>query len=203
MLERDDIDLVSTVFHELLHATIAQSDNDSAEDNTFNESLGTFVGRQATLQYHRDRFPDTPERIQAATERFEDADRFGQFALELFDELDAFYNSDITPQEKTAGREAVFQAARDRFELDVLPLMHDPERYEGVRNLPTNNAYVLLLARYNLELNVFADVFTTTGESWPMALQVFRLAATHDGSPFDYLRQWVQDRQPAASIPQQ
>ncbi len=191
MLERDDIELVDTVIHELLHATIGRPDDNSAGDNVFDESLATFVGRTGALHYYRNRYADQPERVEEAAQRFEDTDRFSRFVLELFAELDAFYGSDLTSEEKISGREAIFQAARDRFESDWRPLMHDPGRFEFVSNLPTNNAYLLLVQRYNLNLDVFAEVFGLTGERWGVALEVYRQAAYGEGDPFLYLQQWI------------
>jgi len=185
MLEHSEISLTETVFHELLHSTIWRPD-----DVPFNESLATFVGRTAALEYLTDRYPQQPELAQLAIERFEDADRFDDFLLTLFDELASFYSADQPSEVKIAGREAVYQAGRDRFVAEVQPLMNDPDRYEWVRNLPTNNAWMLGARRYSLDLEVFQDVFAATGDDWSASLQLFHAAAAAS-DPYAHLKTWL------------
>jgi len=69
MLNRSDISLANTVFHELLHGNVWRPN-----DVSFNESLATFFGRTGAAKYVADRFPDQPELIEDAVETFEDRD---------------------------------------------------------------------------------------------------------------------------------
>jgi predicted aminopeptidase len=185
MLQRGDISLVETVFHELLHNTVWRPG-----DVTFSESLATFVGRTAALEYIRARFPDSPEFESSAVAQFQDSDRYVAFIFELQNDLTDFYNSDRTTEEKLAGREAIFQAARDRFVSDVQPLMNAPESYDWVADLPTNNAWILANFRYNLDLDVFEQVYETTNRSWSRTIALFtEAAATPD--PKAFLRNWL------------
>lgn len=183
MLDRDDVNLVETVMHELLHSTIWR-----ANDTPFNESLATFVGRRGAEAYFADRFPDQDGFIEGAREQFEDIDWFTAFMLELVDDLDEYYHSGLTSSKRIAGRESVIRDAGKRFERDVLPLMNHPEPYTWVADqLPVNNAWYLGIRRYNLDLDVFDRVFEATGRDWSASLAVFREAA-NQSAPFDFLR---------------
>ena len=186
MLERSEINLAETVFHELLHSTIWR-----ANDTSFNESLATFYGRTGAVGYFTDRHPHEPERVQRALDRFEDVDRYSDFILTLYNELDAFYCSGLSTMEKISGREAIYQAGRDRFVAEVQPAMHRPESFEWVRNMPANNARLLGVRRYNLDLEVFEQVFAATGEDWLKARDLFRSAA-NASEPYAYLRAWLE-----------
>jgi len=186
MLKRSEINLVDVVFHELLHSTVWR-----AGDTTFNESLATFVGRTAAIEFLSDRHPDDPELIQTAVEHFEDTDRFHDFMLSLFSELDAHYASDLSSEGKIAGREAIYRTGRDRFADEVQPLMNNPDRYDWVQNVPTNNAYMLGIRRYNLDLEVFEHVFAATGGDWAESLELFRSAADRS-APYDFLQDWLE-----------
>jgi predicted aminopeptidase len=188
MLERSDISLANTVFHELLHGTIWRPSAVS-----FNESLATFFGRRGVVSYFADRYPDRPDLIEEALETFEDSDRFADFMLTLFEALNAFYESDLSSEDKIAGREAVYQAGRDRFAAEVQPLMHHPERYDWVASLPANNAYMMGVRRYNLDLDVFEEVLAATGSDWHASVAVFRAAAAQS-DPYAYLREWLRSR---------
>jgi predicted aminopeptidase len=181
MLDRSEISLADTVFHELLHSTIWR-----ANDTSFNESLATFVGRTAAVRYITDRYPDRPELVREAMDLFEDGDRYSDAMLALFNDLDSFYSSGLSSEARIAGREAIYQAGRDRFAAEVQPLMNRPERYDWVRSIPTNNAWMMGIRRYNLDLDVFERVFAATGEDWPASMELFR-ASARTADPYAFL----------------
>ncbi len=193
MLERSEVNLADTVFHELLHSTIWRPN-----DTTFNESLATFVGRTGAVRYFAERHSDRPELVREAIETFEDTDRYSDFALSLFNELDVFYSSDLSSAAKIAGREAIYEAGRERFAAEVQPLMNRPERYDWIAQLPANNAWMLSIRRYNLDLDVFEQVFAVAGEDWAAVLRLFQ-AAAGDSNPYAYLRAWLESPDSAVS----
>jgi len=185
MLKRDDITIVEIVIHELLHETVFKSG-----DTTFNESLATFVGRTGSVDYFRRERPDAPDIAATAIANAQDTDRYNTFIFDLYSELDAFYASDMTSQQKIAGREQIFQSARDRFTAKVLPLMNSPQRFDWVADLPTNNAWMLANYRYNLDLDVFQKIHDATGGDWELSLGVFRQAARAN-DPWSFMNAWL------------
>lgn len=185
MLRRSDSAILETVFHELLHSTIWRMN-----DTSFNESLATFYGRTGAISYIGDRFPDDPDRLREANEGFEDVDRITAFLLELYQELDAFYSTDLSYDEKVAGREGIYQSARERYVAEVEPLMYRPDAFSWLAELPPNNAFLLGVRRYNLDVDLFARVWAATGQNWPAANSTF-LIAVEQSEPYEYLRQWV------------
>ena len=187
MLNRDDVALVDVVIHELLHNTVYRP-----SDTDFNESLATFVGRTGAIQYIRDRHPDNTDAIEFAVKRYEDNDRYVDFIFDFQNDLIDYYNSDMSSEDKIANRETVFQSARDDFAADVQPLMNTPENYDWVQNLPTNNAWMLGNYRYNLDLDLFADVFTAAGNDWPTAIAVYK-SATLEPDPKAFLRTYIEN----------
>jgi predicted aminopeptidase len=189
MLQRGVLSLAETVIHELLHNTIWRTDA-----TTFNESLATFVGRTGAVQFLREEFGDDSGWPEVATAYYADLDAVNAFLLELYHELDAYYAQPLSAAEKIAGREAVYQAGRERFVDEVLPTLNYPDVFAGYAELPTNNAWMLGHYRYNLDLAVFEAVYKAVGEDWPAALNVFRAAAAAPDDPFDYLRAWLAER---------
>ena len=172
MLRRSIPSLADTVFHELLHATIwRQGDTD------FSESLATFVGRAAAREFLTIYYgPDSAEVAQAVRES-EDLDKVNAFLNSLRDEVELFYASEPSPLKVITDREAIFSAARSRFDLEVMPTMHEPERYRTYANLAYNNAFLLVNVRYNSSQDLFAEVHQATGGSWPDTLLAFNQAA--------------------------
>jgi predicted aminopeptidase len=185
MLARPEESLIDTVIHELLHATILRPN-----DTAFNESLATFVGRTGAAEFLERRYADEPQRRDAALARFADSDRYSTFILELYNELDTFYRSDLSFDAKVLGRNDVYQTGRDRFAAEVLPLMNLPDNYAWVANLPANNAFMLGVRRYNLDLVLFDGVYQAVGRDWRSALAVYREAArAADG--YAFMRAWL------------
>ncbi|MHC4798962.1 MAG: aminopeptidase [Planctomycetota bacterium] len=73
ILDRDLVSLLDTVFHELLHNTIF-----NPEDIVFDESLATFVGRTASVEFIKSEFGEDSDLADQARRSFEDVDRFNQ-----------------------------------------------------------------------------------------------------------------------------
>ncbi len=188
MLDRNALSIVETICHELLHRTVWHPDN-----TTFNESLATWVGQTGAVQFFQERYPDLPEAAQTAIDWYDDLARYNAFIFSLYHDLRQFYAQNMPWKDKVAGREAVYQAGRDRFVREVLPLMHRPDSFAGVADLPTNNAWILGNVRYNQDLDVFEAVHVATGRSWPESIRLFR-AAANAGDPYRYLRDWLANR---------
>lgn len=189
MLRRGTVSLVETVIHELLHNTVWRADA-----TVFNESLATFVGRQGAVEFLRAELGDGSGWPQQALDYYADTDQVNVFLAKLYDDLQAYYAQPLSSAEKIAGREAVFQAARDRFASEVAPTLKAPDAFKAYGSLPTNNAWVLAHHRYNLDLAVFAAVYDAAAHQWPAALDVFQAAAAAAGDPFEYLRNWLTER---------
>jgi predicted aminopeptidase len=186
MLRRNDLSLVETVIHELLHNTVWRPNN-----TTFNESLATFVGRQGAVDFLVANYGEDSGWPDIARDYYADQDAINVFLRQLYADLDAYYAQSLSSSEKVAGREAVFQAARDRFAADIQPTLNYPDVFGSYATLPTNNAWVLANYRYNLDLELMRSIHAATGEDWAATLDVFRAAATSSGDPFAYLRDWL------------
>jgi predicted aminopeptidase len=189
MLRRNTLSAVEVIFHELLHNTIWR-----AGAEVFNESLATFVGRTAAVEFLLAEFGEDSGWGAVGVAYYGDSDAVNEFLLRLYDELAAYYARPLSAEEKIAGREAVYQAGRDRFVNEVLPTLYYPEVFGAYAELPTNNAWMRANYRYHVDLAVFEDVFAALGGDWPAALEVFRSAARSASDPFDYLRNWLAER---------
>jgi predicted aminopeptidase len=185
MLAREDTALVDTIVHEILHNTVWRSG-----DVIFNENLATFFGRTGAINYFEDREGLDSDRADFARMRYEDIDQYNEFMVALYDELDEFYQSDLTRDERVKGREAIFQAARDRFMADIHTTLNMPDQWAWIVDLPTNNAWLLANQRYNFELDRFQQVHEINGGDWSASLAVFRQAASADNWQ-SFLDNWL------------
>ena len=189
MLRRHTLSAVETIFHELLHNTIWR-----AGAPVFNESLATFVGRTAAVEFLLAEFGEDSGWGEVGAAYYGDSDAVNAFLLELYDELAAYYAGPLSAEEKIAGREVVYQAGRGRFVDEVLPTLNYPDAFGGYAELPTNNAWMRANYRYHLDLAVFDDVFAALGGDWPAVLEVFRSAARSASDPFEHLHNWLAER---------
>jgi predicted aminopeptidase len=183
MLERGIPSLADTVIHELTHNTIY-----TATDTTYDESLATFVGRTAGVEFLQSEFGADAAIIQDAREGYEDNDRLNAFLQDLITRLNTIYNNgDLSTTDRLVQRSQEFESARQRFASDVLPLMHNQVGYQAYTTFQYNNAYLLLNVRYNNGMDAFQGVYDLVGHDWAQALRAYSdAAATND--PLGYLR---------------
>ncbi len=177
MLNRDIGSLVDTVLHELTHNTISK-----LADTNFNETVATFVGRTAAVDFLALEFGADSPIVRQTRENTEDSDRLNAFLRELYDELNVLYGSDASSEEKIARRTDVIRAAQERYLADVLPQMHDPDTFRVYGTLGINNAFLLLNVRYNDGLDVFGGIHELTGRQWGQTLSLFSQAAAQADS---------------------
>jgi predicted aminopeptidase len=182
LLDGDLVSLFDTLFHELLHNTIFKQG-----DTTFNESLANYVGRTAAVEFIKVEFGEDSPLVKEANRTFADMDRFNEFIQELIEEVNVVYNSDMSYDDKLMAREDIFEAARNRFAEQVLPLMNNPVEYERYTTLKYNNAFLLINMRYNSDQEVYAGIFEMVGGDWSQALTIFSQAAAKE-NPVEYLR---------------
>lgn len=194
MLKRDEIDLATLVFHELTHRTVGRADDGTDLDSRYNESVATFVGRRAALQYFEARDGLGSQRAAEAASRYADDDIVTEFMQDFAGRLGAMYDSDLTVDEKLVCKSVLFADARSSFTSQIAPMLQFPDRYGLLNDMPDNNAFVLLYQRYNEQQALFNDVFEATGRQWGTTLGVFQQAAATTGDPFEYLAAWLSER---------
>jgi len=143
LLRYDDIELVTTIIHELSHNHLFVPGH-----IRFNESFATFVGRAGAMKFFcgLNGGPQTPDCV-TAIHRMDDSGNFSSFLAGFVSQLEEIYAStSITLEEKIQAREDLLSRERERFA--------DPRRSEGLPliagfvNRPVNNAIILARMRY-------------------------------------------------------
>jgi predicted aminopeptidase len=181
--------LADTVVHELTHNTIFRMN-----DSVFNESVANFVGHKGSLDYLKLNFGEDSDVYKQAVEELEDQDRVNDFLAGVYQELNSFYSrTELSSEEKILQREDVFQLSREKFNVDVLPFLHDNETYSYYGELPTNNAWILLNRRYNSDNDLFEQVFNAAGKNLAQTVLILKEASKADDAEA-YLRQWLGDQ---------
>jgi predicted aminopeptidase len=174
-LAGDEVALVNLVFHELYHGTFYAK---GAHATPFNESLATFVGHRAAIDFFAAR-PDDAAPAERARQSWADERRFATFVQTLAARLRTLYEAS---DEATAltGREALFVAAQDEFKT----LTFHGTRFERFDDVRLNNAVLLQSILYTTDLDVFEAITAASGGLRP-ALDVIEKAAEDDAEdPF-------------------
>ncbi|HSK81366.1 MAG TPA: aminopeptidase [Thermoanaerobaculia bacterium] len=148
-LDGDQVDLASTVIHEIAHNTLWVPG-----EAEFNESFANFVGLKGAEAFFASRGDREASRLAAAT--FRDEKRLGAFYASLARNLEALYAAGLSGPELEARRQEIFGRARKT--LSGLQLeVYSPEKL-GKREM--NNATVIAQRIYRTDLESFERVLS-------------------------------------------
>ena len=157
MLDGDDDELSSTIFHELAHQLIYVKG-----DTTFNESFATFVQTEGLRQWRQSR--GSPVRDDRAQELRDD---FTRLVLDLRKRLQALYASGVDETAMAAGKQREIAAFRVRYRQWQQREQPPTERFAAWVAQPINNARLLPFGLYDQWAPAFAVLFQRAGRRWP------------------------------------
>jgi len=153
MLRREPGELLETILHELVHATVYVRDHVD-----FNESVARFIGEEASVAFY-----DRAGQIERARQRrleIRDARRVDAELVRLTDEVAELYETHEAGAARDQTRLELGQRARDR--ILALPLESiDPSRLAG--SLRMNDACVALTGTYSFELERYRELLEQLG----------------------------------------
>lgn len=158
MLTYGQLGLVDLILHELAHGVLY-----FRGQVEFNESFASFVGKQGSFSYLRERAGPGVPTVEDAEHRYRDQDRHQAFMLDLYARLDQVYIKDSPPEEKQAAKEAILAAAPGEYA--ALPF--ESAAYQGRALEPLNNAHLMSYRRYHSGEAGFRDLLDAVGGSWP------------------------------------
>jgi predicted aminopeptidase len=150
MLRQEPGQLVETILHELVHATVYLKSHAN-----FNESIASFIGEEGSALFYENRHQ--PEHAHRRRLEIEDARRVNAALLRFRDEVSALYAA----QDSGTGRDEIRRNLEERARKRVrnLPLVtRDPNRLASV--LRMNDACLALTGTYAAELERYAALFS-------------------------------------------
>ena len=194
-LGADEAEAVATVIHELSHNHLFVPGR-----VRFNESFANFVGRAGAAEFFCTREGGGPDTVKChrAQARWRDIQRFSGFLDGFLAELDAVYgDAHRSAEEKVRDREAVFEAARDRFRDELRPSL-ESLGFGSFLTVELNNATVLARLRYYHRLGDFQRLMEESG-GLTQAIEVLARGVGRVDDPFDLLP--GPDREGSATLP--
>jgi predicted aminopeptidase len=151
VMERDTMELVATVIHELAHNTLYVK-----SQTAFNESFASFVGYRGAEAFFRSRRDSLDARRAAA--RWLDERTLDVLYAELARRLDSAYAAAPQGPALERTRTTVFGWARAQL---AGPVGQQLKTYDWrwFTRAPLNNAVVIAQRLYRMNLNLFEEVY--------------------------------------------
>jgi predicted aminopeptidase len=165
MLRYKDFDLVDTIIHETVHATLfikAEAD--------FNERLAVFLGNKgAELFYLKEEGADSPTLLRVKDESADDKLFSAWLGPELKD-LEKWYNEMPESERTEEKRTQRLARLQENFKRDLLPKLKG-DGYSKFTQVTMNNARLLVYRTYMQDLEDFEKLFQKTGRNFKAFLE--------------------------------
>jgi len=173
MVRLGDYELVQTVLHELVHATVFVH-----EDADFNESFATFFSQEAMLQFET--------HFQVAThfeERLETSRRFDQKLSRFREQVIGLYRENRSPLDRKRERNEL----EERFRKSLVGSFLSNE---GIRDLRLNDACLALARTYSSDFVRFSSILSRLKGDLRVLLRL-AIEAEDSDEPLKYMETLV------------
>ena len=158
MLAYRDHQLVNTIIHETVHATIyIKSEAD------FNERLATFIGNKGAEAFYRAKEGPEGKTLAKMAEENRDDRVFSEFIGRELSSLERWYDERKSTSIPEAVRTERLGELKERFRKDVRPKMSSVDSYKTFETAELNNARLLTYRLYYENLDDFEAVFQKLG----------------------------------------
>jgi predicted aminopeptidase len=165
MLRYKDYDLVNTIIHETVHATLYIK-----HEADFNERMAVFLGnRGAEMFYLQDEGPNSPTLKTVKNENADDK-VFSVWMSGKLKTLEAWYESLPKSQQIDELRQKQFTQLQEDFKKELLPKLKT-DSYKKFQDAKLNNARLLVYRTYMQDLSDFEKLFDKTGHDFKKFLE--------------------------------
>lgn len=180
-VDRDTMELVATVIHELAHNTLYVASN-----TPFDESFANFVGYRGAQAFFRSR-GDTIDANRAGA-RWRDERTLDVFYAELARRLDSAYAVPLPPAALQKTRDDLFGWARAQLTGSVGQGLETYD-WRWFATAPLNNAVVVAQRLYRMNLNLFDEFYLANRVNLPETIRLIRLRVltAPGGDPYQAL----------------
>jgi predicted aminopeptidase len=171
MLRYKEPDLVNTLIHETVHATLFIKSNAD-----FNERLAVFLGNWGTELFYREREGQDSQTLSLIKQENIDEKIFAEFITKELALLEIWYES--KPEQNEELRQARFKEIQSRFDTEVTPRLKT-KSYDNFKSLKLSNARLLVYKTYLQDLSKFEGLAQKTGQDFRTFLEKVKLLEKH------------------------
>lgn len=162
MLSYDDYDLVNTIIHETVHATLYIK---HAVD--FNERLATFLGNKGAEQFYlKKEGIESPTLKQIKMEN-EDQALFSQFISSELKDLEKWYKELPVSERSEEKRKTRIRQIQEKFTQELQPKLKTSS-FKKFPELKLNNARLLVYKTYMQDLGDFQKLYEELGQDYSL-----------------------------------
>lgn len=173
MLRYKNHDLVNTVIHESVHATIYIKN--SAD---FNERLATFLGNKGTdLFYAQQKSEAGAKELEQIAAESKDEALFSEFISKEIKSLDEWYKQQTEQSEDV--RKNRIKEIQTRFTTELKPKLRS-ESYKRFPEIELNNARLLVYKTYMEDLSDFEKLYQKVGGDFSLFIERCRSLEKHE-----------------------
>ncbi len=153
MLRYKDYDLVNTIIHEIVHATLYIK-----HEADFNERMAVFLGNKGMeLFYLQQEGADSPTLARVKKDN-EDDRVFSVFISQELKDLEQWYKDYPAADRDEKKRHERFQQIQVRFKQNIIPLLKT-DSYTKFSEVEINNARLLVYKTYMQDLSDFEALY--------------------------------------------
>lgn len=168
MLNYEDYDLVNTIIHETVHATLYIK---HAAD--FNERLATFLGNKGAEQFYlKKEGSESPTLKQIRLEN-EDHKLFSSFISYELKKLEKWYQQLPVAQRSEETRISRIAEIQKKFTAELKPHLKT-NSYNKFPELKLNNARLLIYKTYMQDLSDFQNLYEVLGNDYSLFIEKCR-----------------------------
>lgn len=166
MLRYKDHDLVNTLIHETVHATLFIKNNAD-----FNERLATFMGNWGTDLFYKSKEGTDSETVRRIHDENRDEKLFAEFISKELRLLESWYREQTEKDEEI--RKKRIREIQDRFVTELKPRLKS-RQYERFPELELNNARLLVYRTYLQDLSDFEKLAEKLGGDFGKFLEAVK-----------------------------
>ncbi|WP_413582499.1 aminopeptidase [Bdellovibrio sp. HCB288] len=165
MLRYKDYDLVNTIIHETVHATLYIKG--SAD---FNERLAMFLGNKGAEMYYKKFEGENSPTLAEIKKNNEDDRDFSKFISAELKDLETWYKNIPASEHSERIRMNRIKGIQEKFTAQVLPKMQT-KNYEKFATTPMNNARLLVYKTYLSDLADFETLYQQSGNNFQVFIE--------------------------------
>lgn len=173
MLSSSDHDLVNTIIHESVHATLYIK-NAAA----FNERLATFLGNKGMERFYLQKEGEKSSTLAKVRDENFDDQAFSTFMSRELDTLEKWYQTLPESERKEELRESRFQKIRENFDSELLPQLKT-DGWKKFSNAKLNNARLVVFKTYFQDHADFEKLWQKTGKDFVSFMKECRQLEEH------------------------
>jgi len=190
MLRYKDHDLVNTIIHESVHATLfIKSEAD------FNERLATFLGNKGMELYYIAKEGENSETLKVVRNENIDEKKFSEFITAEIKAMETWYSEQKEQKEEL--RQLRLQEIKNHFTETVKPKMVT-ESYNKFDTIDLNNARLIVYKTYLQDMSDFENLYILAGNDFEKFMNLVKRLEKHD-KPSEGLKDLVAELKKGAA----